>query len=54
VTILIEGRMRLNFPAVEKSIELEKLGDFVMYDTLDSDHSSLPLRDSLLLVIRTQ
>jgi len=53
VVILIEGKIQLNFPTINESIELNKIGDFALYDTIDSDHTSIPLRDSLILVVRT-
>jgi len=52
-TILIEGKLLIYFPEANESKILSKPGDFVFYDTKDTDHESLALEDSTVLTVRT-
>lgn len=52
VTILIRGSVKYEFPQLNKSLLLSQEGEYIYFDTKDTDHTVEALKDSLVLTIR--
>lgn len=52
LTVLISGKYRVVFHDFHQEVVLEKLGDFLYYDSSQTTHDADALEDTLLLVIR--
>lgn len=50
--ILISGKFLIKFPHLNKEVALEKMGDFLTYDSQDDEHIGTALEDTVIMAIR--